>query len=193
MTCNSINTNPVATRRRPPLPDSTPAQWCAFPPMRILHFPLVIALLVPVLSLAQDDSTDNAIHAVTELHEDGTKTVTVTDPDKHSSESTTYTANEKIIERVVCVLDDNNSPVSGTIYGPDNQPAFKAIYKHDDFNRLVEEDDFTLDDQLMRRFTYDFGPDGKVVRVHAFDSQGNELQQSDARKDESQVPPRVHH
>ena len=56
----------------------------------------------------------------------------------------------------------------------------------------VEEDDYTLDDQLIRRFTYDFGPDGKISAIHAYDSQGNELQQSEARKDPRQTPPRVH-
>jgi hypothetical protein len=160
--------------------------------VRILLLSLSLSALLPVLCAAQDDSTDNAIHAVTALHEDGTKTVTVTDPDKHSSEATTFTANDKIIERVVYVLDDNNSPVSGTVYGPDNNPAFKTVYKHDDFNRIAEEDDYTLDDQLMRRFTYDFGPEGKLLRVHAFDSQGNELHQSEARPDQNQLPPRVH-
>jgi len=164
--------------------------------MRFL--PLMIAAIAVLSGLcaAQDDSSNNnnddAIHAITELHEDGTKTVTVTDPDKHSSEASTYNAANRLIEKVVYTLDENNSPVSGLVYGADNAVAFKTTYKHDDFNRIVEEDDYTLDDQLFRRFTYEFGPDGKLKRIHAFDGQGNEMRQSDARADEQQSLPRGH-
>jgi hypothetical protein len=160
--------------------------------MRYLPILLAIAAAAPGLCLAQDDSSDNAIHAITAIHEDGTKTVTITDPDKHSSEATTYDARDRVIEKIVYALDDNNSPITGVVYGPDNNPAFKTVYKHDDFNRISEEDDYTLDGQLIRRFTYDFGPDGNLRRIHAFDSQGNELQEEGVHKDERQSLPRVH-
>jgi len=161
--------------------------------MRLLPFLLAIAALTPLLSRAQDDSSsDNAVHAVTALHEDGSYTVTLSDNDKHSSESSTYDAAKHLIEKVVYTLDEDNKPLSGLVYGPDNAVAFKAVYKHDDFKRITEEDDYTLADQLIRRFTYDFGSDGAVIRVHAYDSQGNELSQSGAIKDQHRLPPRVH-
>jgi hypothetical protein len=166
------------------------------------HLPILLAIaaaLLPGVCAAQDaasdsssDGSDNVVHAVTAIHDDGSKTVTVSDPDKHSSEATTYDAANKLIERVVYTLDDNNLPVSGIVYGRDNNPAFKTAYKHDDSNRISEEDDYTLDDQLIRRFTYEFGADGKLLRVHAYDSQGNELHQSEARKDPRQSLPRTH-
>jgi hypothetical protein len=152
---------------------------------------LAIAALLPGLCAAQDDSTDNAIHAITALHDDGSKTVTITDPDKHSSEASTYDARDHLIEKVVYVLDENNLPVSGTVSGPDGAPAFKAVYKHDDFNRISEEDDYTLDNQLLRRFTYEFGPDGKLRKIHGYDSQGNELHQTDSHQDVPDIPPGV--
>jgi hypothetical protein len=159
--------------------------------MRLLPFLIAIAA-APLLCNAQDDSADNAIHATTTLHADGTRTVTITDPEKHSSEAATYDAGNRLIHRIVYTLDDNNRPSGGIVYSPTNQPVFKTAYKHDDFNRVTEEDDYTMDDQLMRRFIYEFGPDGKVIRIRAYDGQGNELQESSARRDESQVPPRVH-
>jgi len=155
--------------------------------------------LVPAICAAQDDSTssssdgqDNAIHAITTIHDDGSYTVTVTDPDKHSTEATTYNAAKRVIERIEYMLDENNVLVSGTVYGPDNAPAFKTTYKHDDSSRISEEDDYTLDDQLIRRFTYEYGADGKMLRVHAYDSQGNELHENDAQPDERQSLPRTH-
>ena len=97
-----------------------------------------------------------------------------------------------MIEKIDYNLDENNVLVSGTVYGADNAPAFKTTYKHDDSSRISEEDDFTLDDQLLRRFTYEYGADGKLLRVHAYDSQGNELHENDAQPDERQSMPRIH-
>jgi len=168
-----------------------------------MRIPTLLAALaiasLPAICAAQDDSStsssdgqDNAIHAVTAIHDDGTRTVTITDPDKHTTEATTYNAANKVIEKIDYNLDENNVLVSGTVYGADNAPAFKTTYKHDDSSRISEEDDFTLDDQLLRRFTYEYGADGKLLRVHAYDSQGNELHENDAQPDERQSLPRTH-
>jgi hypothetical protein len=153
---------------------------------------LLIALAGVSGGLAQDEGSDNAIHAITTLHEDGTKTVTITDPDKRTSEASTYDARDKLIQKIIYALDDNNRPATGVVYAKDNSPVLKTVYKHDDMNRLSEEDDYTMDDQLIRRFVYEFGPNGKVSRIRAFDAQGNELQQSPARKDVRQSLPRIH-
>ncbi len=163
-------------------------------PMRFpsILFPIV---LLPALCAAQDgssDGADNTIHAITTLHADGTRTVAITDPDKHTSEADTYDGRNKLIEKIIYVLDDNNQPASGVVYTADNRPAFKSVYKRDDFNRVAEEDDYTMDDQLIRRFVYEYGADGKVIRIRGYDGQGNELQESEAHKDERQSLPRVH-
>jgi hypothetical protein len=156
---------------------------------------LAIATLLPLVCFAQDassDAPDDAIHAVTTLHADGTRTVAITNPDTHTSEADTYNAANKLVEKIIYTLDENNQPASGVVYTPDNRPAFKTTYKRNDFNRVTEEDDYTMDDQLLRRFVYEYGAGGKVIGIRAYDAQGNELQQSDARKDERQSLPRVH-
>jgi hypothetical protein len=160
--------------------------------MRFLPLLLAIAIL-PVLAGAQDDSSnDDTIHAITALHEDGTKTVTITDPDKHSSEASTYDAGGRLTQKIVYALDDSQQIVSAVVYNSDNRPLYKSTYKRDDMNRISEEDDTSMDDQPIGRFVYEFGPNGKVIRIRAYDAQGNEIQQSEARKDERQAPPRVH-
>jgi len=164
-----------------------------FPVMRVLPLRvLLLAALLPALAAAQDDGPDNTIHALTTLHEDGTKTVTITDPEKHTSEASTYDARDKLLEKIVYALDDQGQTATGVVYTAAGRPVFKTAYKRDDLNRITEEDDYTMDDQLIRRFVYEFRPDGKVARIRAFDSQGNELQASDARKDPQQSLPRVH-
>jgi hypothetical protein len=161
--------------------------------MRLLLPLFAFFAVVHLSALAQDDSTDNAIHAITTLHPDGTKTVSVTDPDKHSCESSIYDAGDKLVQKVVYALDDTNQPVTGIVYNAQNRAMYKATYKHDDTaNRIKEEDDYTMDDQLIRRYVYDFSPDGKVSRIHVFDAQGNEFQATDAKKDQRQSLPRVH-
>ena len=61
-----------------------------------MRIPTLLAALaiasLPAICAAQDDSStsssdgqDNAIHAVTAIHYDGTRTVTITDPDKHTT------------------------------------------------------------------------------------------------------------
>ena len=153
---------------------------------------LLIALAGVSGGLAQDEGSDNAIHAITTLHEDGTKTVTITDPDKRTSEASTYDARDKLIQKIIYALDDNNRPATGVVYAKDNSPVLKTVYKHDDMNRLSEEDDYTMDDQLLRRFVYDFDSSGDITQIHTFDSQGNEVMPTDARKDPHTVPPRRH-
>lgn len=155
--------------------------------------PILIAIaLVPGVAAAQDDADSDAIHAVTVIHEDGTKTSTITDPEKHSAEATTYDARDKVLEKIVYALDDTNQIASGIVYNANNRAVFKAAYKRDDMNRMAEEDDYTMNDQLLRRFVYEYGPTGRLVRIRAYDSQGNEMQESNAHKDQRQSLPRIH-
>ena len=152
---------------------------------------LLAAALLPGLCAAQGDS-DNAIHAVTVLHQDGTKTVTITDPEKHTSEASTYDGRDKLTEKIVYALDENNQPATGVVYTPENRPLYKSVYKRDAMNRLSEEDDFKMDDQPIGRFVYEYGADGKLHRIRAYDGQGNEVHNSAGRRDAQQMPPRVH-
>jgi hypothetical protein len=155
---------------------------------------LVCGLAFPLR--AQDDSSgnvpDDAIHAITAMNEDGTRTVTLTNPDNHTSEASTYDAAGKLMKKVVYTMDANNQAASGIVYSADNRPVYKAAYKRDGANRISEEDDYTMDDQLIDRFVFEFGPDGRVLRIRGYDAQGNELQQSEARKDRRQSLPRTH-
>lgn len=156
------------------------------PPLR----PLVFCLCLPAAGLCQDDGTDNAIRVTTTLHEDGTKTVTQMNPDSHTSEASTYDARDHLRQKIVYALNERNQPESGVVYTPDNKPVFKAAYTRDNLDRVTEEADYTMADQLIRRFVYEFGADGKVSRIRAFDANGVEMQQTEARKDVSKVPRR---
>ncbi len=148
-------------------------------------------ILIPVFCRAQDEP-DNTIKVITTLHEDGTRTVTKTDPEQHSSEAIKYGAGDKVLQRIVYQLDEENQPSTGTVYGSNGAVIMKTAYKHDSSNRVTEEDDYTEQGELLRRFIYEFGADGKVSRIRAFDGNGNELHQTAAPASTPKVPPRRH-
>ena len=75
------------------------------------------------------------------------------------------------------------------MYTADNKPVFKATYTRDELDRVTEEADYTMANQLIRRFVYEFGADGKVSRIRAYDANGNEMQQTEARRI-LETPPR---
>src|ERR1043166_8609146 len=127
------------------------------------------------VSLAQDEG-GGTIKVTTRLLPDGTKAVLKTNIEEHTMESLTYDGSDKLKQRIVYMLDEQDQPMSGIIYAPNGQPAYKASYKHDQFGRIIEEADYTLNNQLIRRFVYEFR--GKDVRVRAFDATGNELQKT---------------
>ena len=159
--------------------------------MRLFLLFAAFASFCPLL-FAQDDSAGDAIHASTVYHEDGTRTQTVTDPGKHTSEATTYDAHEKVMQKIVYTLDENDQAETGIIYNGNGAPLYKSSYKHDSMNRISEEDDYSMDDTLIRRFVYHFDTNGKVSGITAYDGQGNEIPSSPARKDRHQSAPRVH-
>lgn len=139
---------------------------------------------------AQDSG--GGIRVTTTMHEDGTRTVLTTNSDDHTSESVTYGPKDKVLQRIVYILNEDNVPESGIVYTPTGQIAFKAVYKRDGSNRVIEEIDSNPDGAMLRRFVYEYGANGKVSRIRAYDAAGNEMRQtqSPAQKDEQKVPPR---
>ena len=149
----------------------------------------VIFCFFAAIASAQDSG---GIKVTTVIHEDGTKTVTTLDSDQHTSESVTYDSRNKVRQKVVYILGENNLPETGTAYTASGQIVFKAVYKRDGSNRVTEEIDSSPDGQLLRRFVYEYGADGKVSRIRAYDANGTEMEQSQspAKKDEQKTPPR---
>ncbi len=153
----------------------------------------ILLLCLPAASVHAQDS-GGEIKVTTIMHEDGTRTVTTTNKDEHTSESVTYGAKDKVTQRIVYTLDEEDVALSGLVYGPNGKIVFKAVYKRDGSNRVVEEIDSAPDGTLLRRFVYEYGANGKVSRVRAYDAAGNEMRptQSPAKKDERKTAPRKH-
>src|SRR5438094_7345057 len=111
--------------------------------------------LVPFSCLAQEDAS-TAIKVTTTMHDDGSKTVTRTDPDERTSAAETFDGGGKLRQRVVYQLNDQNQPESGLVYAANGVLIMKSVYKRDGMNRIAEEIDYTPDGSLLRRFVYEF-------------------------------------
>ncbi|MDP9291308.1 MAG: hypothetical protein M3O82_02965 [Verrucomicrobiota bacterium] len=146
------------------------------------------ALLFCLLAIALHARAQSAVKVTTTLHDDGSRTEMVTDPDQHTSEAKTLNAAGKLLQRIVYTLDEENQPAEGTIYSPAGAVLFKALYKRDPANRLSEEVDSTAAGAMIRRFVYEYDGNGKVSRIRAYDANGIEMTPSGGAKKAS--PPR---
>src|SRR3954464_7682874 len=107
---------------------------------------LFTILQIAVLTTGAFAQGGSPIKVTTTLHPDGTKTVMQTDPDNRTAEATTLTSNDKLIQKVVYKLDEQNQPESGTVFDAKGRAAFKSVYKRDGAGRVAEQFDYTPDD-----------------------------------------------
>lgn len=116
-----------------------------------------------------------AIKATTTVHGDGTRTETVTDPEKRTTEETVKTSQDKVLRRTTYMLDERNQPVGAIAYDAKGTVLYRASYKRDGMNRIDEETVSNAAGQMIRRRVYQYGANSKVARVDEYDAAGNLL------------------
>ena len=122
-------------------------------------------------SFAQDGGVKVSIIT----HADGSKTVTKTDPEQHTSEQTTLTEKDKQISRILFKLNGNEQALNGIAYDSKDKPTRKIAYLYDPQNRLSEEQDYSPNDQFLGKFVYEYNQVGKLSRIRAYDANGKEI------------------
>ena len=127
-----------------------------------------VLLLASASLIAQD-----AIKATTTLHDDGTQTTTIFDPEKRTTEEITQTSKGKVLRKVTYLLDDANQPLGSIVYDGKGTVLYRASYRRDGMNRIDEENITSKDGKPMRRRVYTYGANNKVVRVDEYDPAGN--------------------
>jgi hypothetical protein len=155
--------------------------------MRLLPAILATLLISTLVAAAQDAASDDGsegdnsdtIHAGTTIYLDGSKTVTVTNPDNHTSEVSRYDAANKLIQKMVYTLGDDKQPVSGVVYDENNQAIYKTVYKRDEMNRIAEEDDYTVYNRFIRRLVFQYGLDGKPTGIRTYSTPGDTVASAD--------------
>jgi hypothetical protein len=126
---------------------------------------------------------DTGVKVSIMVHDDGSRTTTTIDPEKHTQEEATFSMQEKLLKRIVFTIDDNKLALSGIVYAANGKPVRKMVYKYDPLNRLTEEQDFTAADQYIGKFVYEYNAKGKVSKIRGYDATGAEVNASPGRPD----------
>lgn len=108
-------------------------------------------------------------------HEDGSRTVTKTEPEQHTSEQTTFSIDNKQLGRILFLLNENDQAVSGTVFDAKNKPTRKMVYQYDTMNRISEEQNYSPKDQFLGKFVYEYDLNGKLSKIRSFDADGKEI------------------
>jgi hypothetical protein len=130
-------------------------------------------LFFVLLALTAQVHAQETIKATTTVHQDGTQTTTVMDPEKRTTEEVTQTAQGKVLRKTTYLLDDRNQPLGAIAYDAKGTVLYRASYKRDGMNRIDDETITNAEGQMVRRRVYHYGANNKVVRIDEYDAAGN--------------------
>lgn len=122
---------------------------------------------------AQSGSDSGAIRATTTIHQDGTRSVTIVDPEKSTAEETQTDSSGKVLRKVTYLLDDRKQPMGSIAYDAKGNVLYRTTYKRDGMDRVDEESISGADGRFMRRRVYTYGAQNKVTNVVEYDAAGN--------------------
>ncbi len=123
--------------------------------------------LMPVC--AQSLANAPKIEARALLHQDGTRTDSIKDINKHEMTETTFSANNVAITKKKFLLNANGDPTQGVIYdGADNLIA-RVQFFFDDLGRLFEERCTNTQGEIFRRVIHRYDASGKPLPPDAHD------------------------
>lgn len=122
------------------------------------------------------------IRAKTVIHEDGTRTETVTNSQARTSESTQKDSSGKILQRVLYRLDANDQPDAGIVYDPKGRILYKMKIKRDAQNRVTEQIDYSAKDAFVQRMVFSYDSLGRMVKIDTYDEAGTLLSSSAAKE-----------
>jgi hypothetical protein len=121
-------------------------------------FLAVFFLMAAVKASAQGDS--NVVKGKTIIHNDGTRTESVSDPNTRQLEQRTLDANNILILRRLYQLNERSLPVMGNIYdGAGNLQARSQSF-FDAFGRLQEERVSNLQGEVFQQILHEYDSKG---------------------------------
>lgn len=123
--------------------------------------------LIPVC--AQSMANAPRVEGRALLHQDGTRTDSIKDVNKHEMTETTFNANGVVIMKKKFLLNAKGDPTQGVIYdGADNLIA-RAQFIFDDLGRLFEERCTNTQGEIFRRVIHRYDASGKALPPDAHD------------------------
>lgn len=118
----------------------------------------LFSLLAATLGHAQGDS--NVVRGKTIIHNDGTRTESVSDPNTRQLEQRTFDGNNVLILRRLYSLNERSLPVMGNVYdGAGNLQARSQSF-FDAFGRLQEERVSNLQGEVFQQILHEYDSKG---------------------------------
>ena len=123
---------------------------------------------MPVIAFAQGTT----IKATATMHPDGTRSTTVTDPDKRTTEETWLDASGKTLRRIVYPLDERDMPAGANVFDKNGKLTYKSTYTRDSADRIGDETIYSANGQMLRRRVYQYDARNKISGVEEYDAKG---------------------
>lgn len=134
----------------------------------------IIALLLALAcaaTVARAQESYGTIRSTTKLRPDGSTSNTVLDPEKRTAEETITDARGKVLQKITYLLGDGDVTIAAIFYDLKGNVKYKASYKRDAQNRIVESSFTSPDDQYLGKRKFIYGA-GDTARVEDYDAQG---------------------
>ena len=138
---------------------------------------LFLVTLCLAASLASAQENYGTIRVTTRLHEDGTKSTTIVDPEKHTAEETFVDAANKVVKKITYLLGDNDVSVGAIFYDAKGNVTYKASYVRDGASRITETSFSSADGKYLgkRVFVYAGGNGTNATQVVDYDANGQQI------------------
>jgi hypothetical protein len=128
-------------------------------------------LLAPPFVFAQDE-TYGTIKATTKLRADGSRSTTITDPDKRTAEETITNAAGKVLQKTTYLLGDRDLAVEAIFYDAKGKVVYKANYQRDGVGHVTEAAFTSPDDRYLGKRVFVYGAGDNATQVIDYDANG---------------------
>ena len=153
--------------------------------MKLSVLVLAISLFAALLAGAQDDT----IRVTIKTRGDGSKSTTITDPEKRTATETVTDAGGKVRQKTTYLLGERDLAVGAIFYDAKDKVVYKATYTRDPSGNVTEAAFTAPDDRYLGKRVFIYGADGHATQVIDYDANGQVIPQAQA----ASKPSRKHH
>jgi len=139
--------------------------------MKQCFFAFSLAWLWVCLAAGYAQEGGTPIKVTTAIHGNGTRTDTVKDIDNRTTETKTYSASQKLLERCVYTLDDQGREVEGVVYNAKDAIISRVSLQYDAQGNISEQVEKAPNGMVKRRLVFVRVATG-CVTVKTFDAKG---------------------
>jgi len=98
------------------------------------------------------------------LHEDGSRTEHVRNPEARTLEAFTRDYSGVLVKREVFRLGPNGQPLQCQVFDGRGNLIFRALYSYDKMGRKQEERSFNRNGRMVRRVVYRYDANGRALQ-----------------------------